>query len=338
MGVCVPEEYGGAGADFVSYILVLEELSRADAGVGVTVAVHTSAVDAADPRVRHRRAARALRAAARAGRPVRRLRADRAGGRLGCGVAADVRDARRRRAGGSPGRSASSRPRGTPGRSCSSRAPTSRPQDADGVSAFVLDAEHVTVTRDEEKLGLNSSTTSDIAVDAVVDGDRLLHEEGKGFQVAMATLDGGRIGIAAQAVGIARAAYEAARRVRGGAAAVREADRRAAGDPAQARRHVDGDRRCAAARAARGVAEGAGSPARRGGREGEALRLGGRPAPDRGGDPDLRRLRVHEGVPGRALLPRREDHRDLRGDERDPAARDRALDPRAASKRQLASG
>src|SRR2546422_3491876 len=44
MGVCVPEEYGGAGTDFLSYILVLEELSRADAGVGVTVAVHTSAV------------------------------------------------------------------------------------------------------------------------------------------------------------------------------------------------------------------------------------------------------------------------------------------------------
>ena len=43
MGVCVPEELGGAGADFVSYVLVLEELSRADAGVGVTVAVHTSA-------------------------------------------------------------------------------------------------------------------------------------------------------------------------------------------------------------------------------------------------------------------------------------------------------
>ena len=43
MGVCVPEEHGGAGADFLSYMLVLEELSRADAGVGVTVAVHTSA-------------------------------------------------------------------------------------------------------------------------------------------------------------------------------------------------------------------------------------------------------------------------------------------------------
>src|SRR5438067_10670290 len=43
MGACVPEEYGGAGADFLSYVLVLEELSRADADVGVTVAVHTSA-------------------------------------------------------------------------------------------------------------------------------------------------------------------------------------------------------------------------------------------------------------------------------------------------------
>src|ERR687886_1596211 len=44
MGVCVPEEYGGAGADFLSYVVVLEELSRADASVGVTLSVHTSAV------------------------------------------------------------------------------------------------------------------------------------------------------------------------------------------------------------------------------------------------------------------------------------------------------
>ena len=43
MGLCVPEEYGGAGTDFLSYVLVLEEISRVDAGVGVTLAVHTSA-------------------------------------------------------------------------------------------------------------------------------------------------------------------------------------------------------------------------------------------------------------------------------------------------------
>ena len=43
MGLCVPEEYGGAGGDFLSYCLLIEEISRADAGVGVTLAVHTSA-------------------------------------------------------------------------------------------------------------------------------------------------------------------------------------------------------------------------------------------------------------------------------------------------------
>jgi alkylation response protein AidB-like acyl-CoA dehydrogenase len=81
-----------------------------------------------------------------------------------------------------------------------------------GVSAFILDADQVRVTREEEKLGLNSSSTSDLAIeDAEVGRDRLLHEEGKGFAVAMATLDGGRIGIAAQALGIAQAAYDAAR-------------------------------------------------------------------------------------------------------------------------------
>src|SRR6185437_6969207 len=65
-----------------------------------------------------------------------------------------------------------------------------------------------------------------------------------------------------------------------------------------------------------------------GGREGEALRLGDGTPPDGRSDPDPGRLRIHEGVPGRAVLPRREDHGDLRGDERDPAARDRPLDPR----------
>jgi alkylation response protein AidB-like acyl-CoA dehydrogenase len=83
---------------------------------------------------------------------------------------------------------------------------------ARGVSAFILDADHVRVTGREEKLGLNSSTTNSIAVDGVEVGrDRLLHEENRGFRVAMTTLDGGRIGIAAQALGIAQAAYDAAR-------------------------------------------------------------------------------------------------------------------------------
>ena len=81
-----------------------------------------------------------------------------------------------------------------------------------GVSAFVLDGDQVRVTREEEKLGLNSSSTVDLAIEGARAGrDRLLHEEGKGFTVAMSTLDGGRIGIAAQALGIAQAAYDVAR-------------------------------------------------------------------------------------------------------------------------------
>src|SRR5207248_8148811 len=87
-----------------------------------------------------------------------------------------------------------------------------RTAGARGVSAFILDADHVRVTRDEEKLGLNSSVTNDIVVEgAHVERDRLLHEENRGFRVAMTPLDGGRIGIAAQALGIAQAAYEVAR-------------------------------------------------------------------------------------------------------------------------------
>ena len=83
---------------------------------------------------------------------------------------------------------------------------------ARGVSAFLLGPEHVEVTREEEKLGLHSSSTADLRSTARSSTrDRLLHEERKGFAVAMATLDGGRIGIAAQAVGIAQAALDTAR-------------------------------------------------------------------------------------------------------------------------------
>ncbi len=117
------------------------------------------------------------------------------------------------------------------------------------------------ITRDEEKLGLNSSATNDLVVEgAHVGRDRLLHEEGKGFQVAMATLDGGRIGIAAQAVGIAQAAYDVAREYAKERHAFGQAIAELPGDPAQARRHVDRDRRSAPARLPGGVLKDRGEP------------------------------------------------------------------------------
>ncbi len=211
LGVCVPEAYGGAGADFISYILVLEELSRADAGVGVTVAVHTSACTMPllqfgtdDQRARFVPAlARGERigcfaltepgAGSDAGAIV--TRAERVDG--GWHVVGAKQWITNAAFGGTVLLFARTDP---------------ETRSARGISAFALDGEDVTITRTEEKLGLNSSATNDISVDVVVGDDRLIGDEGHGFRIAMATLDGGRIGIAAQAVGIAQAGYEVALR------------------------------------------------------------------------------------------------------------------------------
>ncbi|HEY7794353.1 MAG TPA: acyl-CoA dehydrogenase family protein [Gaiellaceae bacterium] len=211
MGVCVPAELGGAGADFLSYILVLEELSRADAGVGVTVAVHTSACTlplvAFGTQEQRERFVPPLAsgetigafaltepgAGSDAGSLLTRAEPD--------GDGWIVNGAKQWITNGSYAGTFLLFARTDP-ESAAAR----------GISAFVLDADQVRVTREEEKLGLNSSSTVDLVVEgARVGRDRLLHEEGRGFTVAMSTLDGGRIGIAAQALGIAQAAYDVAR-------------------------------------------------------------------------------------------------------------------------------
>jgi len=211
MGACVPDEYGGAGADFLSYVLVLEELSRADAGVGVTVAVHTSAVTL--PLLAYGTDEQKARFVP----PLAR------GEHLGAFALTEAE------AGSDAGAlRTKAEPDGdgwtitgakqwiTNGRYSGTFLLFARTDEntagARGVSAFILDGEHVRVTRDEEKLGLNSSVTNDIVIEgAHVERDRLLHQENHGFRVAMTTLDGGRIGIAAQALGIAQAAYDVAR-------------------------------------------------------------------------------------------------------------------------------
>jgi butyryl-CoA dehydrogenase len=210
MGVCIPEEYGGAGADFLAYMLVLEEISRGDAGVGVTVAVHTSAVTL--PLLRFgtdEQRARFVPPLAR-GELIGAfaLTEAEAGSDAGALRTSATREDGGWRISGAKQFISTAEYAGT--FLFFARTDPDTPGSR-GISAFVLDADHVRVTGSEEKLGLNSSTTNSIAVDALVDADRLLHEEGKGFHVAMATLDGGRIGIAAQAVGIAQAAYDVAR-------------------------------------------------------------------------------------------------------------------------------
>jgi alkylation response protein AidB-like acyl-CoA dehydrogenase len=210
MGTCVPEEYGGAGTDFLSYILVLEELSRGDAGVGVTVAVHTSAATLpilafgtdeqksrfVPPLARGEHLGAFALTEPEAGSDAGALRTTATPSDDGWTITGAKQWITN----------------GTYAGAFIVFARTdANTESARGVSAFILDADHVRVTRDEEKLGLNSSVTNDIVIDAHVGRDRLLHEENRGFRVAMATLDGGRIGIAAQALGITQAAYDVAR-------------------------------------------------------------------------------------------------------------------------------
>jgi alkylation response protein AidB-like acyl-CoA dehydrogenase len=200
MGVCVPEEHGGAGADFLSYVLVLEELSRADAGVGVTVAVHTSAGTL--PLLAHGDEdqvarlvpplAQGLELAAFA------LTESGSGSDAGAMLTRASED----------GRLSGTKQWTTNGSHAHTFIVFAR--DPDRPSAFVVrrGAAGFRVTREEEKMGLNSSSTADLSFEETP-GERL-GGPGAGLRIAFQTLDAGRIGIAAQAVGIAQAALDVA--------------------------------------------------------------------------------------------------------------------------------
>jgi alkylation response protein AidB-like acyl-CoA dehydrogenase len=203
MGVCVPESHGGAGADFLSYVLVLEELSRADAGVGVTVAVHTSACT--------------LPLLSYDSPYVPALAAGEEIGAFALTESGSGSDAAALRTRAVDGRLTGAKQWITNGSYASTflvfaqeSVPTHPPPSRQRVSAFVVraGADGFAVTREEEKLGLNSSSTADLSFEDTP-GERL-GEPGEGMRIALRTLDGGRIGIAAQAVGIAQAALDVA--------------------------------------------------------------------------------------------------------------------------------
>jgi alkylation response protein AidB-like acyl-CoA dehydrogenase len=196
MGVCVPAEHGGAGADFLSYVLVLEELSRADAGVGVTVAVHTSACT--------------LPLLAHGGeRWVPALATGEEIGAFALTEAGSGSDASAMRTRAVDGRLTGTKQWITNGSHAATFVVFAREGDQ-RISAFVVrrGAEGFAVTREEEKLGLHSSSTADLAFEDTP-AERL-GDAGAGMRIALSTLDGGRIGIAAQAVGIAQAGLDVA--------------------------------------------------------------------------------------------------------------------------------
>jgi alkylation response protein AidB-like acyl-CoA dehydrogenase len=203
MGVCVPEAHGGAGADFLSYVLVLEELSRADAGVGVTVAVHTSAGTL--PIIQNgapEQVGRLVPALAQ-GHEIAAFALTESGSGSDAGAIRTRADAE--------GRITGAKQWITNGSHAHVFVVFARDAAAaDRPSAFLVrrGAGGFAVTREEEKLGLNSSSTADLSFEATP-GERL-GPPGAGMRIALSTLDGGRIGIAAQAVGIAQAGLDLA--------------------------------------------------------------------------------------------------------------------------------
>jgi alkylation response protein AidB-like acyl-CoA dehydrogenase len=200
MGVCVPEEHGGSGADFLSYVLVLEELSRGDAGVGVTVAVHTSAGTL--PLLAHgtpEQVGRLVPPLAQ-GHELAAFALTESGSGSDAGAMLTRADA--------GGRLNGTKQWTTNGSHAHTFIVFAR--DPDRPSAFVVrrGAAGFRVTREEDKMGLNSSSTADLSFEDTP-GERLA-AQGSGLRIAFQTLDAGRIGIAAQAVGIAQAALDVA--------------------------------------------------------------------------------------------------------------------------------
>ena len=201
MGVCVPVEHGGAGSDYLSYCLVIEELSRADAGVGVTVAVHTGAGTL--PILAHGSAEQVERLVPplAAGEELAAFALTEPGSGSDAGAMRSRADERCRITG--------SKQWVTNGSYAETFIVFAREHEAP--SAFVVraGAEGLSVTREAEKLGLNSSSTADLALEDAP-SERLGAPQA-GMRIALSTLDSGRIGIAAQAVGIAQAALDVAR-------------------------------------------------------------------------------------------------------------------------------
>jgi butyryl-CoA dehydrogenase len=209
LGIYVPESYGGAGLDALSYALVCEEINRACASTGVVMSTHVSLV--VDPLLHWGSDAQ----------KDRFLRPLASGEKLGCFAlsepasgsdAAAMRTSARRD--GDAWVLNGTNTFITNGASADLAlvfAQTDAKAGKRGIAAFLVEkgTPGFSVGKLEHKLGIRGSDTAQLLFqDCRVPATNLLGEAGAGFKIALATLDGGRISIAAQAVGIARACLE----------------------------------------------------------------------------------------------------------------------------------
>ena len=212
LGSYVPEEYGGAGMDYLSYSLIVSELSRGCASTGVLVSAHTSL------------ATWPILNFGTKEQKKKYLPKMATGESLGCFCLSEPN------AGSDAGSLTTfAEDKGdyyllngvknfiTNGREANVAvvfAKTEKTPDHKGMSAFIVECASAgfNVQKCEDKLGIKGSSTAQISLENVkVPKENLLGKLGKGFGIGLATLDGGRIGIAAQALGIGEAAFRYAR-------------------------------------------------------------------------------------------------------------------------------
>jgi alkylation response protein AidB-like acyl-CoA dehydrogenase len=209
MGIDVPERYGGAGLDMVTYVLVLEEINRACASTGVVLCSHVSLAVA--PILRFGNDAQ----------KERWLPGLAKGEKIGCfalsepasgsDAAAMRTTARRDGDGWVLNGTKNFITNGSIADVAIVFAQTDPAKGSKGIAAFVVEkgTKGFSVGKLERKLGIRGSDTAQLVFqDCHVPAANLLGQVGEGFKLALSTLDGGRIGIAAQAVGIARACLE----------------------------------------------------------------------------------------------------------------------------------
>ncbi len=209
MGINVPEQYGGAGLDMVSYVLAMEEISAACASTGVVMSVNNSLV--CWPLETYGTEEQKMKFLA----PLAR------GEKLGAyclsepdaGTDAANQMTRAKRDGDEWVLNGMKNfiTNGANADTLIVFAQTDPELKYKGILAFIVetDREGFAVVSKEKKLGIRASDTAQLALDNVrIPADQQLGPDGAGFKVAMSTLDGGRIGIASQALGIAKAALE----------------------------------------------------------------------------------------------------------------------------------
>ena len=211
MGMQVPEEWGGAGVDHVAYALPVEEIAAGDGSCSTIMSVHNSVV------------CMPILKFGTTEQKEKWLKKLAGGEMLGCfcltepqvGSEASAIKTRAKRDGNHWVLNGTKQFITSGGKADLAIvfAVTDPGRGKKGISAFVVPTSTpgYKVARVEEKLGLHASETCQIVLDDLrLTPEHMLGQEGEGYRIALANLEGGRIGIAAQAVGMARAAYEAA--------------------------------------------------------------------------------------------------------------------------------